>query len=67
MATTYEFVPRLLPAPAAALYIGVSESKLRALNLPRKVIDGKRVYDRIELDAFADGLTTEGESIAGTW
>ena len=61
------FTPRLLPAPQAAHYLGVSETKLRDLNLPRKVLDGKRLYDRIELDAYADSLATEGESIANGW
>lgn len=56
------FVPRLLPAPAAALYLGISESKLRSLNIPRRMLDGKRLYDRLELDAYASGLPTEGES-----
>ncbi|APE43390.1 DNA-binding protein [Sulfitobacter alexandrii] len=54
------FIPRLMPAPQAAHYLGVSESKLRCLKLPRKVLDGKRLYDRIELDAYADNLATEG-------
>jgi hypothetical protein len=61
------FTPRLLPAPQAAHYLGVSESKLRELKLPRKVLDGKRLYDRIDLDAYADGLAIEGEPIANGW
>lgn len=39
------FVPALLPAPVAALYIGVSESMLRGLPIRRKVLGGKRLYD----------------------
>tara|TARA_Y100001951_G_C11037585_1_gene128419 strand:- start:164 stop:367 length:204 start_codon:yes stop_codon:yes gene_type:complete len=62
-----DFAPRLMPAPQAAHYLGVSESKLRALELPRKVLDGKRLYDRIELDAYADALATEGETVANGW
>ena len=54
------FVPRLLPAPQAAAYLGVSETKLRDLNIPRKMLDGKRLYDRLTLDAYADDLATEG-------
>ena len=54
------FTPRLMPAPQAAHYLGVSESTLRKLPLPRKVLGGKRLYDRIELDAYADALATEG-------
>ena len=55
-------LPRLLPAPKAAEYLGVSETTLRELRLPRRVLGGKRLYDRYTLDAYADGLTTEGEA-----
>lgn len=55
------FVPRLLPAPAAAHYLGVSESTLRGLPIPRKVLGGKRLYDQLDLDTFANGLPVEGE------
>ena len=67
MGLTFDFAPRLLPAPQAAHYLGVSERKLADLKLPRKKLDGKLVYDRIELDAYANNLATEGESIAGGW
>ena len=55
------FAPRLLPAPQAAAYLGVSETKLRELGIPRRMLDGKRLYDRLTLDAYADALATEGE------
>ena len=55
------FAPRLLPAPEAAHYLGVSTSTLRTLNIPRRQLGAKRLYDRIDLDAFASGLPTEGE------
>jgi hypothetical protein len=55
------FVPRLLPAPAAAHYLGVSVSTLRGLPIPRKVLGGKRLYDERDLSAFVDGLPVEGE------
>lgn len=58
------FAPRLLPTPQAAAYLGVSETKLRSLAIPRKVLDGKRLYDRLELDAYADSLASEGEEAA---
>ena len=61
------FVPRLLPAPQAAAYLGVSETTLRGLSLPRRVLGGKRLYDRLTLDAYADGLETEGENPANEW
>lgn len=57
------FAPRLLTAPRAAQYIGVSESKLRTLQIPRKVLDGKRLWDRLELDAYVDNLATEGDRV----
>lgn len=61
------FPPRLLPAPQAAAYIGVSESKLRTLKIPRRVLDGKRLYDRLALDAFADDLAIEGQADDTGW
>ena len=56
-----DFVPRLLPAPVAARYIGVSETTLRGLPIPRRVLGAKRLYDRYDLDAYADGLASEGD------
>lgn len=46
--------PRLMQAKAAASYLGMSETKLRGLNLPCKIDGGNRVFDRIDLDAYAD-------------
>ncbi|WP_211299443.1 helix-turn-helix transcriptional regulator [Pukyongiella litopenaei] len=60
MAVHRDFPPRLMPAPAAAHYIGVSESTLRTLNLPRRKLGAKRVYDRADLDAYADALPYDG-------
>lgn len=56
------FAPRLLPAPEAAHYLGVSTSMLRTLDIPRRHLGAKRLYDRIDLDAFASALPTEGEA-----
>lgn len=61
MSITRDFAPRLMPAPQAAHYLGVSESTLRALELPRRIVGAKRLYDRLDLDAYADGLAVEGE------
>ena len=55
------FTPRLLPAPQAAAYLGVSPTTLRTLSIPRRMLGGKRLYDRLDLDAFASDLPTEGE------
>ncbi len=52
---------RLLPTPHAAAYLGVSETKLRSLPIPRKMLDGKRLYDRLALDEYASSLPTEGD------
>lgn len=55
------FAPRLLATPVAAAYLGVSESTLRTLDLPRRILGGKRLYDRHTLDEYADSLTVEGQ------
>ncbi len=61
MGAARHFPPRLMAAPAAAHYLAVSETKLRALPIPRRVLDGKRVYHITDLDAYADSLPMEGE------
>lgn len=60
MPATLEFAPRLMPAPQAAHYLGVSESTLRNLGIPRKQMGGKKLYDRIDLDHVADNLPNDG-------
>lgn len=55
------FAPRLMPSPKAAAYLGISESMLRTLDLPRRVIGAKRLYDRFTLDEYADSLTVDGQ------
>jgi hypothetical protein len=54
-----DITPRLLPVTLAAQYLGVSASKLRSMDIRRKVLDGKRLYDRADLDAYADALPLE--------
>ena len=53
------FAPRLLPVGQAAHYLGVSASKMRTLPIARVMLDGKRLCDRLDLDAYADALPTE--------
>lgn len=53
------FVPRLLSSPNAAYYLGISETNLRGLDIPRKMRGGKRLYDKADLDNFADQLPYE--------
>jgi len=55
------FAPRLLPAPEAAAYLGVSPATLRGLPIPRRALGGKRLYDRLDLDAYASDLPYEGQ------
>lgn len=66
MTSARQFAPRLMPAPAAAEYLGISESKLRTLGLPRKQLDGKRLYERSDLDDYADRLPYEGDLTPST-
>ncbi|WP_225028984.1 helix-turn-helix domain-containing protein [Xinfangfangia pollutisoli] len=56
------FAPRLLPAPEAAHYLGVSETMLRGLGLPRRVLGAKRLFDRLDLDRYASDLPYEGQA-----
>lgn len=53
------FAPRLLSSPRAAAYLGISETTLRTLGLPRRILGTRRLYDRYDLEAFADGLEME--------
>lgn len=53
--------PRLMPAPAAAAYIGVSETRLRELGIPRRVLGARRLYERADLDDYIDSLPYEGQ------
>lgn len=62
MPMTLDFSPRLMPAGQAAHYLGISASKLRMLPIASKRLDGKRVWDRRDLDAYADDLPTHGET-----
>lgn len=59
------FAPRLLPALEAAHYLGISETTLRGLKLPRRMLGGKRLYDRLTLDEYASDLPVEGEAAEG--
>lgn len=54
------FAPRLLAEPEAARYLGMSATTLRSLGLPRKEMRTKRLYDRFDLDDYANALPYEG-------
>lgn len=66
MTATLDYAPRLMPAPMAARYIGVSVSTLYKLDLPRKELRGKRVYDKADLDEYADSLPYEGQKVGNS-
>ncbi len=53
--------PALLGTADAARYLGISATTLRGLELRRRVLGGRRLYDRRDLDAFANELPYEGE------
>ncbi len=55
------FAPRLLGAAEAAAYLGVSASTLRGLAIPRRVLGGRKLFDRLDLDRYASDLPYDGE------
>ena len=59
MPDTRSFVPRLLPSSQAAYYLGISVSTLRTLDIPRKARGAKLLYDKADLDNYADQLPYE--------
>jgi hypothetical protein len=52
-----------MPAAAAAHYLGMSESKVRRLNIRRRICNGNRLYDIHDLDEYAETLEIEGIGI----
>lgn len=66
---SYQFPPRLMQAKAAAHYLGLSTSKFRGLDLPCKQDGRNLLYDKQDLDAYADGLpyNNEDEDVNGGW
>lgn len=53
--------PRLMSQPIAAAYLSVSENKLREQGPKPKPWGGRILYDRKDLDRFADRL--EGQPL----
>ena len=65
MTTTIQFPPRLLSSPKAAQYLSISETTLRGLGFRRRILGGKKLHDRLDLDAYADSLRYEEEEKIG--
>lgn len=59
------YQPRLISEAEAARYLGISVTNLRSRSIPRRMLGERRLYDRIDLDAFASGLPYEGDSETG--
>ncbi len=59
MATFRDFPPRLMQAVAAAHYLGVSTTKFRTLNITSRRMGGNVLWDRSDLDQYADNLPYE--------
>lgn len=57
--TALSYPPRLLPVPEAAAYLGVSISTLRGLPIQRRLLGSRKLYDRIDLEAYASALPIE--------
>lgn len=66
MSRRIDIPPRLMPAPVAAAYLGVSESFLRNMDIPRRKLGAKRLYDVHDLDRVADLLPYEGSGEINT-
>lgn len=56
MAAYRDFPPRLMQAVAAAHYLGISPTKFRTLGIPFKRSGANCLWDRLDLDRYADGL-----------
>lgn len=55
---TYQ--PRLMAETDAAAYLGISASKLKTIGIPRRILEGRKLFDRLDLDAYASSLPMEG-------
>ena len=62
---TPAILPALLGEVDAARYLGIGTTTLRGLGIKRRMLGGRRLYDRRDLDAFADALPYECEGGTG--
>lgn len=62
-ALPFAFPPALMKTEAAAAYLGMSATKLRAIpDLSPCRVDGLRLYRRADLDEWVASLPTETET-----
>lgn len=55
---------RLMKAHDAATYLGMSVTKLKSKGLPARRDGGNVLYDRLDLDDYADNLPYDGNKQA---
>ena len=61
--------PRLMSEAVAATYLSLSATTLRRLGVPSVRIGRRRLYDKMQLDRFADelgGRTDQGTTLTAT-
>lgn len=57
--------PRLLSRDQAAAYLGVSSPTLDGLSIGTIKVRGRRLYDRLVLDKWVDGLSDRTNTLDG--
>lgn len=57
------YAPILLGVADAARYIGVSQTTLRSLPIPKKRLGARVLYHRFDLEAYAAEIHYDGEYI----
>lgn len=57
------YAPILMGVADAALYIGVSQTTLRSLPIPKKRLGARVLYHRFDLEAYAAEMNYDGEQI----
>lgn len=55
------YQPRLLPALEAARFLGISETLFRGLGIRSVRIGRKRLWDRLDLEAYASDLHADDD------
>lgn len=57
------YPPRLLPGVEAAKFLGVSETTLRGLGIRSVQIGRRRLWDRLDLEAYATDLHGDDDGV----